>query len=102
MHPGMTRHERRQALTAFEEGARHAIRLAGLSGLRPYDLRHSAATLLLAAGEHPKVVAELLGHSKIALTLDTYSHVIPGLVDRAADRLEQIIVEGKQGARRGA
>lgn len=59
--------------------------------MRPYDLRHSAATLLLAAGEHPKVVAELLGHSKVTLTLDTYSHVLPGMLDSAARRMETIL-----------
>jgi integrase len=99
---GMTRTERRTTLRAFVSRGKEAIRLAGLAGLRPYDLRHSAATLLLASGEHPKIVAELLGHSKIALTLDTYSHVIPGLTDRAANRLEQIITDGKQDAQRGA
>jgi integrase len=102
VHQGMTRGDRREVLGAFEERAKHAVRLAGLEGLRPYDLRHSAATLLLASGEHPKIVAELLGHSKISLTLDTYSHVIPGMVDRAADRLEQIIAEGRQDVQRGA
>src|SRR5690606_23509252 len=49
-----------------------ALRVTGLARMRPYDLRHSAATLLLAAGEHPKIVSELLGHAKVTLTLDTY------------------------------
>ena len=44
---------------------------------RLYDLRHSCATLLLSAGEHPKVVSERLGHATITLTLDVYSHVLP-------------------------
>ena len=47
--------------------------------VRLYDLRHSCATLLLAQGEHPKVVSERLGHASITLTLDTYSHVVPGM-----------------------
>lgn len=102
VHQGMTRGERREAVRTFEERAKHAIRLAGLSGLRPYDLRHSAATLLLASGEHPKVVQELLGHSKINQTLDTYTHVVPGMTDRAVQLLEQIIGDDAQGARRGA
>ncbi len=52
---------------------------AGLPRMRFHVLRHTAATLLLAQGVHPKVVQEMLGHSTISLTLDTYSHVIPGL-----------------------
>jgi integrase len=44
-----------------------------------YDLRHTCATLLLSRNVHPKYVQELLGHASIALTLDTYSHVIPGM-----------------------
>jgi integrase len=46
---------------------------------RLYDLRHSCATLLLAANEHPKVVSERLGHASVSLTLDTYSHVLPSM-----------------------
>lgn len=102
LRAGMTRSARREALSAFRERASHAIGRAGLAGLRPYDLRHSAATLLLAAGEHPKIVAELLGHSRIGLTLDTYSHVIPGMVDRATDRLEHLILGTAQEVQRGA
>ena len=45
------------------------------------------ATLMLAAGEHPKVVSERLGHSTVSITLDTYSHVLPGLQAAAAERL---------------
>ena len=46
-------------------------------GTRPYDLRHTFATLMLEQGENPKVVQEALGHSRIARTMDTYSHVSP-------------------------
>jgi hypothetical protein len=45
--------------------------------MRVHDLRHTCATLLVAQGVHPKVVQEILGHSQIGLTLDTYSHVLP-------------------------
>jgi len=69
-----------------------AVKRAKLDSLRPYDLRHSAATLLLAAGEHPKVVQEILGHASITLTLQTYSHVVPGMQERAAERLEATIM----------
>jgi hypothetical protein len=48
---------------------------------------------VLAAGEHPKVVSEMLGHARIGLTLDTYSHLIPGLEGRAAERIEAVIVD---------
>src|SRR5207253_265955 len=52
---------------------------AGLPEVRFHDLRHTAASLLLAMGEHPKVVQELLGHASITLTMDTYSHVISSM-----------------------
>jgi len=51
----------------------------GLPHLRFHDLRHSTATLLLLQNVHPKIVQEILGHSKISVTLDTYSHVLPTL-----------------------
>src|SRR5262249_4719056 len=58
------------------------LRSTELPDLSLYGLRHSHATLLLAAGEHPKVVQERLGHSSIQLTLDTYTHVVEGLQER--------------------
>lgn len=58
---------------------------------RLYDLRHGFASLLLAAGEHPKVVADLLGHSTTRLTLDTYTRVLPELTRQAADHLDAIL-----------
>jgi integrase len=68
------------------------LKQAGLpSGIRAYDLRHSAATLLLSLGEHPKIVAERLGHSSVTLTLDTYSHVLPDMQEWSAARLEQML-----------
>lgn len=62
------------------------VRRSGLPELRgPHDLRHTWASLTLAAGVHPKVVSDRLGHSTIAITIDTYSHAIPSLdVDAAA------------------
>ena len=63
-----------------------AARKAGLDGLRFHDLRHTHATLLLAEGVHPKVVSERLGHSSIAITVDTYSHVFPTVQIDAAER----------------
>ena len=67
------------------------IEETGLPDIRFHDLRHTHASLLLEAGVHPKVVQERLGHSQIALTLDTYSHVIPSLQADAAEKLEVIL-----------
>jgi integrase len=50
--------------------------------MRFHDLRHTCATLLLSRGHHPKLVQELLGHSPVAMTLDRYSHVLPGMSDQ--------------------
>jgi integrase len=49
------------------------------------------ATLLLTKGVHPKIVSEMLGHSSIAITLDTYSHVIPGMGEAAASAMEDAL-----------
>lgn len=57
---------------------------AGLPQIRFHDLRHTAATILLSKGVHAKFVHELLGHATIAITLDTYSHVLPGMGDQTA------------------
>ena len=65
-----------------------ALTKAGLPHMRFHDLRHSCASLLLAQGVHPRVVMETLGHSQIALTMNTYSHVIPALQREAADRMQ--------------
>ena len=59
--------------------------------IRLYDLRHTCATLLLAAGENPKVVSERLGHAGITLTLDTYAHVLQGMQESATRRLERML-----------
>jgi integrase len=72
---------------------------AKLPAIRLYDLRHTHATLLMAADEHPKVVQERLGHSSIQLTIDTYSHVFPGMQERASARLEALLVGPAAAAR---
>jgi len=54
------------------------LRRVGVPDLRFHDLRHTCATLLLVKGVHPKIVNEMLGHLSIAITLDTYSHMIRG------------------------
>ena len=58
---------------------------------RFHDLRHTAATLMLTANVHPKIVSDTLGHSTVTTTLDTYSHVIPSLLESVANALEGIL-----------
>ncbi|HHY96353.1 MAG TPA: site-specific integrase, partial [Firmicutes bacterium] len=61
-----------------------------LPRVRFHDLRHTQATLLLKKGVHPKVVQERLGHSSINITMDTYSHVLPGMQKEAALVLDSL------------
>lgn len=68
-----------------------ALAAAGLPDIRLYDLRHSAATLALQAGVPPKVVSEMLGHSSVAFTLDTYAHVLPNMQDDAAASMQALL-----------
>ncbi len=74
---------------------RHFASLLKRAGLpadtRFHDLRHTCATLLLSKGVHPKFVQELLGHANIAITLDTYSHLIPGMGDATARAMEDAL-----------
>ena len=56
-----------------------------------HDLRHMHTTLMLKAGIHPKVVSERLGHASVGMTLDPYSHVLPGLLEATVERLDQIL-----------
>ena len=64
---------------------------AGLPNIRFHDLRHTCATLLLGRSVHPKFVQELLGHATIAITLDTYSHVLPNMGDQASRAMEDVL-----------
>jgi hypothetical protein len=74
---------------------------AGLPHIRFHDLRHSAATLLLGLGIHPKIVSELLGHSQIGITLDLYSHVTATMQQEAVRAFEGLF--GSQlGSQEGA
>jgi integrase len=66
------------------------LKRAGLPDIRFHDLRHTCATLLLTKGVHPKIVQEMLGHSSISITLDTYSHVLPNLQGEAVKAMESI------------
>jgi integrase len=64
------------------------IRRHGLRHIRLHDLRHSHATHMLAAGVHPKIAQERLGHSSVSVTIDLYSHVLPGLQAEAVNRVD--------------
>jgi integrase len=60
-----------------------------LPRIRFHDLRHAHATHMLASGVHPKVASERLGHSRVGITLDLYSHVLPGMQEDAAARVDE-------------
>jgi integrase len=77
--------------TLLRQHFRPLLVRAGLPKLRFHDLRHSAATLLLGEGIHPKIVSEMLGHSNIAITLDLYSHVTPTMQQQAAHALDSLL-----------
>lgn len=67
------------------------VHKAGVKSIRFHDARHTHASLLLRQGIHPKIVQERLGHSSIAITLDTYSHVAPGLQEAAALKFDEAV-----------
>src|SRR5215208_6779854 len=67
------------------------LKQAGLPEVRFHDLRHTCATLLLTRNVNPKIVSEMLGHSTIAITLDTYSHVLPNMRNQAAAAMEEAL-----------
>jgi integrase len=62
---------------------------SGLPRIRFHDLRHSHATALLSSGIHPKVASERLGHARVGITLDVYSHVIGNMQDEAAAAIDR-------------
>ncbi len=68
---------------------------AGVKVIRLHDARHTHASLMLKAGIHPKVVQERLGHDSIQMTLDTYSHVAPG-IQQAAETFDKLINPGRE------
>ncbi len=67
------------------------LKRAELPRVRFHDLRHTFATVLLSRGTHPKVVQEMLGHANISQTMDTYSHVLPDMQDRAISAMESAL-----------
>ena len=72
------------------------VRRTGLEGVRLHDARHSHASLMLKQGTHPKIVSERLGHANIGITLDTYSHILPGLQEAAADRFDKMVTPRRE------
>ena len=72
---------------------RKLINRYNLKNVRLYDARHTMATLMFKMGVHPKIVRERLGHSSITLTLDTYSHLVPGLQAAAAASLDNLLIK---------
>ena len=74
---------------SVSHGVKKIILSAGIEGVSLHYLRHTHASLLLEAGVHPKAVQERLGHASISTTVDTYSHVLPGLQEAAAVALEE-------------
>lgn len=73
---------------------------AGVKAIRLHDARYTHASLMLKQGVHPKIVQERLGHSSIAITLDTYSHVAPGLQEAAAAGFDKLVSVRRGGRRR--
>jgi integrase len=72
--------------------------LSGVPRIRVHDLRHTAATMLLRAGVAPKIVSERLGHATVAITLDTYSHVLPDMQDVAATAMSAMLASARGSA----
>ncbi len=67
------------------------LKRAGLPQIRFHDLRHTCATLLLTKNVNPKIVSEMLGHATVAITLDTYSHVLPNMQSQAVSAIESAL-----------
>ena len=76
---------------------RRIVDEAGLPNGTLHGLRHSFATALLATNVHPAVVQSALGHSSITLTIDTYSHVMPGLEEAAARSIDDVLGDAVAG-----
>jgi integrase len=73
------------------------LKRAGLPMMRFHDLRHSAATLLLGVGVHPKIVSEVLGHTRVSITLDVYSHVTATMQHQAVSALDDLLAVSQDG-----
>ena len=83
--------------THLVKGFKAHLQRAGLPNIRFHDLRHTAARLLVAQGVHSREVMEILGHSTITLTMNTYSHVMPQAKRVAIDALSGALFTGTEG-----
>ena len=95
------RHPRRTRLNQLPQGSsharsqlhllcRHSLKRVDQPGLRLHDLRHGCATFMLAAGVPSRAIMEVLGHSGISVTMNTYAHVLPALRHEAADAIDEL------------
>jgi len=75
-----------------KRGFRKLLAKARIRSVRLYDLRHTAATLGIAAGVSVKIISDQLGHASISFTLERYSHVLPSIQDEAAAKVERLLV----------
>jgi integrase len=75
----------------FSKACRRAVRALGIDGVRLHDLRHGFASLLVAAGTNPRVVADLLGHATVGFTLQTYTHPSEDAAAAAIEEAERLI-----------
>jgi integrase len=69
------------------------LQRADLPNIRFHDLRHGCATVLISQGVHPRIVMEIMGHSQISVTMNTYGHVLPKTQREAARLLDQVYTE---------
>ena len=67
------------------------LKMADVPDIRFHNLRHTCATILLSKGKHPMFVQELLGHAIVSITLDTYSHVLPGMDDGLSEAMDDAL-----------
>jgi len=82
-----------RAPDTFTAAYRKFVKGVGIGHIRFHDLRHTHASQLLRHGIHIKVVSERLGHSTVAITLDTYSHILPGMQEEAASKIDAALNE---------
>ena len=86
-------HDAQKPVGSVKKGHNAAVERAKIKGhFRLYDLRHTAATLAVAAGVSVKVISDQLGHASISFTLERYSRVLPSIQDEAAARVERMLM----------
>ena len=74
---------------------------ANIERFKLHELRHTYASRMIRAGTHPKVIQELLGHTKITVTMDTYGHLFPGMKREAVDKATPVLQKTKQDEAKG-